>query len=68
MLTCFFFVVIYARKSVIRETFKGTQLRSTVHRLYRQEMFLDKVGEQIHIIKLQGFMFFGVRRQIIPNI
>jgi sulfate permease, SulP family len=57
ILTCFFFVVIYARRSVIRQSFKGLQLRSTVHRLYRQQLFLDKVGDQIHIIKLQGSLY-----------
>lgn len=68
VLTCFFFVVIYARKSVIRESCKGLQLRSTVHRLYRQQLFLDKVGDQIHIIKLQGFMFFGTISQLSASI
>jgi SulP family sulfate permease len=55
---------MYSRKTVIRETFSGTQLRSTVHRLYRQQNFLDKVGNQIHIIKLQGYMFFGTINQL----
>jgi SulP family sulfate permease len=64
ILACIFFVVMYSRKSIIRETFTGSQLRSTVHRLYRQQSFLDKVGNQIHIIKLQGFMFFGTVNQL----
>jgi SulP family sulfate permease len=54
-MACIFFVVMYSQKSIIRETFTGTQLRSTVHRLYRQQSFLDKVGAQTHIIKLQGY-------------
>ncbi len=64
LLACLFFILMYARKSVIRETYTGTQLRSTVHRLYRQQNFLDKVGSQILIIKLQGFMFFGTVNQL----
>ena len=59
-----FFVFMYSSKTVIRETFTGAQLRSTVHRLYRQQNFLDKVGNQIHIIKLQGYMFFGTVNQL----
>lgn len=47
---------MYSRRSVIRASFTGSQLRSTVHRLYRQQMFLDQVGDQIHIIKLQGYV------------
>ncbi|KAJ3156911.1 hypothetical protein HDU86_003446 [Geranomyces michiganensis] len=64
VLACVFFVVMYARRSVIRATYTGSQLRSTVHRLYRQQYFLDQVGDQIHIIKLQGFMFFGTINQL----
>ena len=55
---------MYSNKSIIRETFDGAQSRSTVHRLYRQQTFLDKVGRQIRIIKLQGFMFFGTVNQL----
>lgn len=47
---------MYARKSVIRATYTGSQLRSTVHRLFRQQCFLDQVGDQIHCIKLQGYV------------
>ncbi|KAI8918399.1 sulfate transporter family-domain-containing protein, partial [Powellomyces hirtus] len=64
VLACVFFVVMYARRSVVRATYTGSQLRSTVHRLYRQQYFLDQVGEQIHVIKLQGFMFFGTINQL----
>jgi sulfate permease, SulP family len=64
LLACVFFVVMYSRKTIIRETFTGSQLRSTVHRLFRQQNFLDKVGNQIHVIKLQGFMFFGTVNQL----
>ncbi|KAI9204235.1 sulfate transporter family-domain-containing protein [Polychytrium aggregatum] len=64
ILACVFFVVMYSRKSVIRANYTGMELRSTVHRLYRQRQFLDNVGDQIHIIKLQGFMFFGTVNQL----
>lgn len=63
ILACLFFVVMYSRKSIIRSTASGKECRSTVHRLYRQQKFLDDVGSQILIIKLQGFMFFGTINQ-----
>ncbi|KAI9008395.1 sulfate transporter family-domain-containing protein [Gaertneriomyces semiglobifer] len=68
VLACVFFVVMYSRKSVIRGTYSGTQLRSTVHRMYRQQCFLDQVGDQIRCIKLQGFMFFGTVNQLDEHI
>ncbi|KAI8823013.1 sulfate transporter family-domain-containing protein [Fimicolochytrium jonesii] len=68
IMACIFFVVMYARRSVIRSTYSGAQLRSTVHRLYRQQAFLDQVGDQIQIIKLQGFIFFGTINQLDVHI
>ena len=68
ILACLFFVVMYARRPVIRSLYTGSQLRSTVHRLYRQQTFLDKVGEQICVIKLQGFIFFGTINQLNDQI
>lgn len=64
ILSNIFFVVMYARRPVIRSLYNGSQLRSTVHRLYRQQKFLDKVGHQISVIKLQGFIFFGTVNQL----
>jgi SulP family sulfate permease len=63
ILACVFFVVMYARKPVVRSLYTGSQLRSTVHRLYRQQKFLDQVGGQICVTKLQGFIFFGTVNQ-----
>ena len=63
ILACVFFVVMYARRPLIRATYTGSQVRSTVHRLYRQQIFLDKVGNQTCILKLQGFIFFGTVNQ-----
>ncbi|KAI8849126.1 hypothetical protein BC829DRAFT_417082 [Chytridium lagenaria] len=64
VLACFFFVIMYSRKSIIRSSHTGSEVRSTVHRPYRQKLYLDKVGDQIRIVKLQGFMFFGVISQL----
>ncbi|TPX53903.1 hypothetical protein SeMB42_g00542 [Synchytrium endobioticum] len=61
---CIFFVVMYAGKRVIRADYTGKELRSTVHRLYVHQLFLDKVGTQIRVLKLQGFIFFGSINQL----
>ncbi|KAJ3096867.1 hypothetical protein HDU97_005465 [Phlyctochytrium planicorne] len=64
VLACFFFVIMYSRKSILRSSHTGAEIRSTVHRPYRQKLYLDQVGDQIRIVKLQGFMFFGVISQL----
>ncbi|TPX30574.1 hypothetical protein SmJEL517_g05888 [Synchytrium microbalum] len=64
LFACIFFTVMYARKRVIRADYSGKELRSTVHRLYVHQKFLDKVGVQIRVLKLQGFIFFGSINQL----
>ncbi|KAF7726256.1 hypothetical protein EC973_008966 [Apophysomyces ossiformis] len=65
ILACVFFVVQNARRSqAIRATHTGQLLRSTVRRLYRQQKFLNHVGKQIQVIKLQGYLFFGTINQV----
>ena len=43
ILACIFFVFIYSTRSVIKAIYTASELRSTVHRLYRQQIYLDKV-------------------------
>ncbi|KAJ2490594.1 hypothetical protein IWW37_003055 [Coemansia sp. RSA 2050] len=59
LLACFFFILLYSRRSAVRKTYTGSAVRSTVRRLYCQRRFLDNVCKQIHVMRLQGFMFFG---------
>lgn len=59
IMACVFFVVSNSRKSAIRAKFSGSSIKSTVRRRYRQQKFLKEVGNQIYVIKLQGYMFFG---------
>ncbi|ORX70077.1 hypothetical protein DL89DRAFT_222823 [Linderina pennispora] len=59
LLACFFFILLYSRRSALRKAYTGSAVRSTVRRLYRQRHFLDEVCQQIQVMRLQGFMFFG---------
>lgn len=45
--------------SAIRATFSGEVVGSTVRRNPSQQHYLKKVGNQIYLIKLSGFLFFG---------
>ncbi|KAI8975767.1 sulfate transporter family-domain-containing protein [Mycotypha africana] len=65
IMACIFFVVQNSCHSqVIRGIYTGQYMRSTVRRLYRQERFLERVGGQIQIVKLQGYLFFGTIDQV----
>lgn len=59
ILACLFFVVQNSRRKTVRAIFDGSIARSTVRRHMTQRRFLDVVGTQTQILKLQGFLFFG---------
>lgn len=48
-----------SRVSAIRATYSGEIVTSTVRRNPSQQHYLKKVGNQICLIKLSGFLFFG---------
>ncbi|KAI0238431.1 hypothetical protein L0F63_006271 [Massospora cicadina] len=64
VLACLFFVVIYSQRTPVRAVTDGTRVRSTVRRLYHQRTFLEGVGDQVQVMYLQGFMFFGTVHQL----
>jgi SulP family sulfate permease len=59
VLACFNFVVQTSQKSAIRACYTGEVTSSTVRRPPAQRRFLRRVGKQIHVTKLAGFLFFG---------
>ncbi|KAI7865409.1 sulfate transporter family-domain-containing protein [Spinellus fusiger] len=65
IMACIFFVIQNSRRTeTIRATYNGQLMQSTVRRLYRQQKFLNKVGGQIQIVKIQGYLFFGTINQV----
>lgn len=58
-LACLVYVVQTSRKTVIRAQFSGTIAESTVRRHPRQRAYLHRVGRQIRVVKLGGYLFFG---------
>lgn len=59
VLACVNFVVQTSRISAIRVTYTGEVAGSTVRRNALQRHFLREVGQQTHVTKLAGFLFFG---------
>ncbi|KAK4058034.1 hypothetical protein OIO90_000773 [Microbotryomycetes sp. JL221] len=59
ILACVSFVVISSQRRAIRSILSGSVARSTVRRHPKQSAFLQDVGSQTRIMKLQGFLFFG---------
>ncbi|ADV20089.1 vacuolar protein [Cryptococcus gattii E566] len=59
ILACIFFVVQSSRRRAIRGVFNGATARSTVRRPKWQRSFIQQIGSQTYVMKLQGFLFFG---------
>ncbi|SCU83942.1 LAFA_0D06920g1_1 [Lachancea sp. 'fantastica'] len=59
LIACFSFLVDSAKLQTINGEFNGQVARSTVRRDFIQTQFLNKIGEQIHVLKLQNLLFFG---------
>ena len=61
VLACFGYVIRTSRISAVRSTLPGGVASSTVRRHPIQTMFLQnkEVGQQIYVMRLAGYLFFG---------
>ena len=59
VLACVGFVIHTSRISAVRSTLPGGIASSTVRRHPIQAVFLQEVGQQIYVMRLAGFLFFG---------
>ena len=68
LLACVSYVLQTSQISAVRSKLYGGVANSTVRRHPVQNHFLERAGEQIYVMKLAGFLFFGtivdVERQI----
>lgn len=62
------FVYTYSRQPVIRLTADGRTLRSSVDRAATATHALNDLGQQILILRLQGYLFFGTVEQVIREV
>jgi len=62
------FVVNYSRVHVVTHAVDGTQQQSNVDRPGTERHLLDREGETITILKLQGFIFFGSANTLLEDL
>jgi len=62
------FVITYSRINVVKHTLSGANFRSTVDRPTAQRQLLREKGEQLYILQLQGFIFFGTAQNLLTQI
>jgi SulP family sulfate permease len=62
------FVITYSRVNVVRNTLNGRIFRSNVDRPKAHRDLLNQRGAEIHILRLQGFIFFGTIQAILRQV
>jgi len=68
IMTIILFVISYSQVNVAKYVLSGKSYRSRVNRTYRELEVLSLRGEQMVIIKLQGFIFFGTANNLFERV
>jgi SulP family sulfate permease len=66
--TVFLFVLNYSRTNVVKHALSGTHFSSRVSREVNQQQILQEKGEEIYILQLQGFIFFGTANTLLGRV
>ena len=64
----FLFIHNYSRVGVITHVLTGVEVQSNVDRPVAHQRWLQSEGGQLHLLKLQGFVFFGTANTLLNNI
>ncbi|MCU0567712.1 MAG: SulP family inorganic anion transporter [Oculatellaceae cyanobacterium Prado106] len=62
------FVINYSQVNVTKQILSGATYQSNIVRSLHQERFLREEGDQIYILNLQGFLFFGTANALLNRI
>lgn len=68
VISCFIFIFNYSRNPAIKYVLSGTSHQSNVGRSPQQQRILHQEGEQICILTLQGFIFFGTANTVLEQV
>jgi SulP family sulfate permease len=62
------FIVSYSRVSIVTCALSGRDYRSLLTRSPQQHQMLESAGDQLYILKLQGFVFFGTANSLCERL
>ena len=62
------FVISYSRVNVVKHALSGASYHSRVTRSYQQQALLRALGDQLYILQLQGFIFFGTGTRLFEQL
>jgi SulP family sulfate permease len=62
------FVVNYSRIDVIKDSLTGSSYQSSAERPFEHRQLIRSLGEQIQILRLHGFIFFGTSQSLVRRV
>lgn len=62
------FVLDYSRAEVVRHALPGSAYPSRVHRDGKERAVLEEHGEELLVLELQGFLFFGTANGLVERV
>ena len=62
------FAITYSRVDFIKDTLTGFTFQSNVERPPEHSHIIQEEGSSIHILRLQGFLFFGTAQSLLSRI
>ncbi|ESA38400.1 cyclic nucleotide-binding protein [Leptolyngbya sp. Heron Island J] len=68
VITVILFMVTYSQVDVARQVFSGSNTRSNVDRSPEAQGILSQQGDQIYVLELQGFLFFGTANYLLNKV
>lgn len=61
------FVVNYSRVDVVKHTLSGLTYQSRLERPLEQRQLLNRFGESIYLLRLDGYLFFGTAQGLLTR-
>jgi SulP family sulfate permease len=62
------FVVNYSRIDIVKDSLSGDAYQSRVERPFEQRELIRRAGQQIQILRLHGFLFFGTSQGLVQRV
>ncbi len=62
------FVVNYSRIDIVKDSLTGVNYRSSTERPFEHRQLIKRMGGQIEILRLHGFVFFGTSQSLVKRI
>ncbi len=62
------FVVNYSRIDIVKDVLTGESYQSSIERPFEQRQLIRRFGQQIQILRLHGFVFFGTSQSLVQRV